>query len=36
MKRIAHIKTLLRMPNWILGGDFNMILTLEEKKGGTK
>jgi exonuclease III len=36
MKRIAHIKTLLSMPNWILGGDFNMILTLEEKKGGTK
>jgi hypothetical protein len=36
MKWIAHIKTLLSMPNWILGGDFNMIMTLEEKKGGTK
>jgi exonuclease III len=36
MKWITHIKTLLSMPNWILGGDFNMILSLEEKKGGTK
>jgi hypothetical protein len=36
MKQIAHIKTLLSTPNWILGGDFNMILMLEEKKGGTK
>jgi hypothetical protein len=24
------------MPNWVLGGDFNMILTLEEKTSGTK
>jgi hypothetical protein len=23
-------------PHWIIGGDFNMILTLEEKTGGTK
>jgi hypothetical protein len=22
--------------NWILGGDFNIILTLEEKRGGTR
>jgi exonuclease III len=36
MKWINHIKTLLSTPNWILGGDFNMILTLEEKTGGTK
>jgi hypothetical protein len=36
LKRIDHIKTLLNMPNWVLGGDFNMILMLEEKTGGTK
>jgi len=36
LKRINHIRTLLSMPNWVLGGDFNMILTLEEKTDGTK
>jgi hypothetical protein len=24
------------MPNWVMHGDFNMILMLEEKTGGTK
>jgi hypothetical protein len=36
LKRINSIISLLSMPNWVLGGDFNMILTLEEKTGGTK
>ena len=26
----------MNTPNWILGGDFNMIMTLEEKSGGSK
>jgi exonuclease III len=36
MQRLQHINTLLPTRNWILGGDFNMILTLEEKTGGAK
>jgi exonuclease III len=36
LERLALIKTLLTTPNWILGGDFNMILSLEEKTGGSK
>jgi exonuclease III len=36
LKRITTIKSLLSSPNWLLGGDFNIILTLEEKTGGTK
>jgi hypothetical protein len=36
MERLELIKTLETTPNWILGGDFNMILTLEEKTGGIK
>jgi hypothetical protein len=36
LEKIDHIKTLLSMPHWILGGDFNIILMLEEKTGGTK
>jgi mannosylglycoprotein endo-beta-mannosidase len=36
MQSLELIKTLTATPNWILGGDFNMILTLEEKTGGIK
>jgi hypothetical protein len=36
MERIKLIKSLTTTPNWIIGGDFNMILTLEEKSGGIK
>ena len=36
LQRLELIKTLVSTRNWILGGDFNMILTLEEKTGGTK
>jgi hypothetical protein len=36
IQKLQHVKTLLNMPNWVMGGDFNMILTLEEKTGGTK
>jgi ribonuclease HI/exonuclease III len=36
MQSLELIKTLAATPKWILGGDFNMILTLEEKTGGLK
>jgi hypothetical protein len=36
MQTLQYVKTLIHMPHWIVGGDFNMILTLEEKTGGTK
>jgi hypothetical protein len=36
LQQLELIKTLTATPNWIIGGDFNMILTLEEKTGGTK
>jgi exonuclease III len=36
MQRLELIRTLVSTRNWILGGDFNMILTPEEKTGGTK
>ena len=36
MQRLELIKTLVITRNWVLGGDFNMILSLEEKIGGTK
>jgi exonuclease III len=36
MERLRLIKSLISSPNWIIAGDFNMILTLEEKSGGIK
>jgi exonuclease III len=36
MERLARVKSLATTPNWILGGDFNMIMSLEEKTGGSK
>jgi exonuclease III len=36
MQTLQYVKTLIHTPHWIVGGDFNMILTLEEKIGGTK
>jgi len=33
---LAYINTLQVQDRWILGGDFNIILTLEEKSGGLK
>jgi exonuclease III len=36
LEQLVLIKTLLTTPNWILGGDFNMILSLEEKTGKRK
>lgn len=30
LERITTVKSLLSLPNWLLGGDFNIILTLEE------
>jgi len=36
MGRIATIIFLLGSQHWLIGGDFNIILTLKEKTGGTK
>jgi exonuclease III len=36
MGRITTIKMLLGSQNWLIGVEFNIILTLEEKIGGTK
>jgi hypothetical protein len=36
LHRISTVSTLLRSVRWIVGGDFNIILMLEEKTGGTK
>jgi hypothetical protein len=36
MERLARVKSLETTTNWILGGDFNMIMSLEEKTGGSK
>jgi len=36
MEWLAHIKPLVTTPNWIIGGNFNMIMSLEEKTGGRK
>jgi exonuclease III len=31
IQHLLYVQTLLHTPHWIIGGDFNMILTLEEK-----
>jgi len=36
MQTLHYVQTLIHTPHWIVGGDFNMILMLEEKSGGTK
>jgi hypothetical protein len=36
MGRIATIRVLLGSKNWLIGGYFNIILTLKENTGGTK
>jgi exonuclease III len=36
IQTLHYVQTLIHTPHWIIGGDFNMILTLEEKTGGTK
>jgi mannosylglycoprotein endo-beta-mannosidase len=36
IQRLLYVQILLHKPHWIIGGDFNMILTLEEKTGGNK
>jgi exonuclease III len=36
LEKMVHVKALVNTPNWILGGDFNMIMSLEEKTGGSK
>jgi hypothetical protein len=32
----SHYKGAAGIKHWLIGGDFNIILTLEEKTGGTK
>jgi hypothetical protein len=36
LKILAYLGSLVEHKRWIVGGDFNMILTLEEKRGGKK
>jgi exonuclease III len=36
LQTLLYIQNLIFSPHWIIGGDFNMILTLEEKTGGLK
>jgi hypothetical protein len=36
LHRISTVSSMLRSAHWIIGGDFNIILMLEEKTGGTK
>jgi exonuclease III len=36
MERLTQVKSLATTLNWILGGDFNMIMSLEEKKSKSK
>jgi hypothetical protein len=33
---LSFLGRLIGQKHWILGGEFNIILTLEEKRGGTK
>jgi hypothetical protein len=33
---LSFLGRLIGQKHWIIGGDFNIILTLEEKSGGTK
>jgi hypothetical protein len=33
---LAYLGSLAERKRWIIGGEFNMILTLEEKRGGQK
>jgi exonuclease III len=36
LQNLAYISSIVEAQRWIIGGDFNMILTLEEKRGGKK
>jgi exonuclease III len=36
LQSLAYLGSLAEHKRWIIGGDFNMILTLEEKRGGGK
>jgi len=36
LQSLRHVQTLICTTHWIVGGDFNIILTLEEKRGGLK
>jgi hypothetical protein len=36
LQNLAYLGSIAEHKIWIIGGDFNMILTLEEKRGGKK
>jgi endonuclease/exonuclease/phosphatase family metal-dependent hydrolase len=36
LEKLTKVRALVKSPNWILGGDFNMIMSPEEKTGGSK
>jgi exonuclease III len=36
LQNLAYLSSIAKNQRWIVGGDFNMILTLEEKRGGKK
>jgi exonuclease III len=36
LNNLSYLGELIGQKRWILGGDFNIILTLEEKRGGSK
>ena len=36
LEEIRHTKERVGREHWIIGGDFNMIRSLEEKKGGVR
>jgi exonuclease III len=36
LQNLAYLGSIAELQRWIVGGDFNMILTLEEKRGGKK
>ena len=34
LKTLSNLKTCMPFEHWVVGGDFNLITSLEEKKGG--
>ena len=36
LKSLSNLKTLMPLEHWVVGGDFNLINSLEEKKGGRR
>lgn len=36
LRNLKHLSTLTENSRWIIGGDYNLILNLDEKKGGSR